>query len=67
MTGKMEETPDNFVTSYYDAILVLADILRSVEDVNNREQIRDAFLTIKNRETISGTISWEEGRRGHAV
>ena len=60
MTGKMEETPDNFVTSYYDAILVLADILRSVEDVNNREQIRDAFLTIKNRETISGTISWEE-------
>ncbi len=56
MTGKTG-TPDNFVTSYYDSIHVLADILRSVKDITSREQIRDAFLKIKNRETISGTIS----------
>ena len=52
-----DDTPDNFVTSYYDSIHVLADILRSVKDLTSREEIRDAFLKIKNRETISGTIS----------
>jgi branched-chain amino acid transport system substrate-binding protein len=57
-TGKKRSAPDGFVTAYYEGTLILADILRGVSDLNSREEIRDGFLKIKNREAITGTISW---------
>ncbi|MDA0261380.1 MAG: ABC transporter substrate-binding protein, partial [Proteobacteria bacterium] len=59
-TGKKTSAPDGFVTAYYEGTLMLADVLRGVKDLNSREQIRDGFLNIKNRESITGTVSWPE-------
>ncbi len=58
-TGRMDEAPDPFVTTYYDAVQILAKILNDVPELT-REAVRDGFLSVKNLETISGTISWPE-------
>ena len=57
-TGKKESAPDAFVTAYYEGTLVLAEVLRGVTDLNDREQIRAGFLKVKDRESITGTMSW---------
>ena len=57
-TGKKRSAPDGFVTAYYEGTLILADILRGVSDINSRDEIRDGFTKIQNREAITGTISW---------
>ena len=51
--------PDSFVTTYFDAVQVLAHILNSAKDFS-RDGIRDSFLQVKNLETISGKVSWEQ-------
>jgi len=56
-TGKMDASPDNIVTAYYDATHIVAHVLSTAKDLS-RESIRDAFLQVKNYETISGTVSW---------
>jgi branched-chain amino acid transport system substrate-binding protein len=51
--------PDSFVTTYYDATMVLAHVLNSARDFS-RDAIRDSFLQVRNLETISGKVSWEQ-------
>ncbi len=58
-TKRPNDAPDNFVTSYYDAVQILAKILNDAPELT-REAVRDGFLKIKNLETISGTVSWPE-------
>lgn len=55
-TGK-DQDPDPYETSTYDAVKVLAKILDNAKSLD-RKDIADAFLTIKNVETISGTVSF---------
>lgn len=57
-TNRPNDAPDGFVSAYYEGTFILADVLRSVKDITNRVEIRDAFLKIKDRESISGKISW---------
>ncbi len=57
-TGRMDSAPDGFVTAYYEGTLMLAEVLRGVTDLNSREEIRDGFLMINERESITGVASW---------
>ena len=57
--GKPSNFPDSFVTTYYDATMVLAHVLNTARDLS-RDGIRDSFLAVKNLETISGKVSWEQ-------
>lgn len=56
-TGKMNEGPDSFVTTYYDAVQVLAKLLNSAPELS-REAIRDVFAKTKAIDTLSGTVGW---------
>ena len=58
-TGRSKDAPDGFVTAYYDGAMVLAHVLNDASSLD-RGAIRDAFLKIKNFETISGTITWTQ-------
>ena len=51
--------PDSFVTTYFDATIVLAHILNTARDLS-RDGIRDSFLAVRNLETISGKVTWEQ-------
>jgi len=59
-TKRPNDAPDGFVTAYFEGTFILADVLRAAKDINDRKQIRDAFLKIKDRESVSGKISWPE-------
>jgi branched-chain amino acid transport system substrate-binding protein len=59
LTRRPTAAPDGFVTTYYDAVQVLAQVLNKSRDLS-REAIRDAFLQVRDAETISGAISWKE-------
>lgn len=54
---KRKDTPDTFVTAYYDTTLILGRVLNDAADLT-RPTVKDAFLRIKNLETISGLISY---------
>lgn len=56
-TGKMDRDPDPYETSTYDAIHVLAHVLNTAKSLD-RKDIADAFLTIKDMETVSGKITY---------
>ncbi|MSP52581.1 MAG: ABC transporter substrate-binding protein [Alphaproteobacteria bacterium] len=56
-TGRKDQAPDSFVTTYFDAVQVLAKLLNGAKDLS-RESIREAFATTKNLETISGPVTW---------
>ena len=56
-TGKTNQDPDPYETSTYDAVKVLAHILNTAKSLD-RKDIADAFLTIKNLETVSGRITY---------
>jgi len=56
-TGKADSAPDGFVSAYFDGVQVMAHVLNSAKDLS-REAIRDAFLQIKDYDTISGKIAW---------
>lgn len=57
---------ENFVATYgqmpvsdvvyrgYDSVMLIAEALRTAEDISNPESIRDAFLNIKGYELIGG-------------
>lgn len=56
ITGK-SGAPDAFVTTYYDAVQVLAHVMNQAESLK-REDILKSFLSVKDHQTISGTITW---------
>ena len=56
ITGK-KGAPDAFVTTYYDAVQVLAHVLNSAKSLSH-EDVRQSFLNIKEHKTLSGTITW---------
>ena len=56
-TGKADQDPDPFETSTYDAVKVLAKVLGNAKSLD-RKDISDAFLTIKDLNTISGSVSF---------
>ncbi len=58
VTGQKEKAPDSFVVATYDAVNILAQVLRSVKDLNNRQEIRDAFIKAGEIETVSGKVKW---------
>ncbi|MSP52445.1 MAG: ABC transporter substrate-binding protein [Alphaproteobacteria bacterium] len=58
MTGQADKVPDVFVTATYDSVIILAQVLRGVKDPNDRKEIQQAFMQIKDLETISGKVSW---------
>lgn len=58
-TKKPTGAPDNFVTTYYDSVQVLAHVLNHVKDLS-RGAIRDEFLKVRDLETISGRVTWKE-------
>ena len=55
--NKPNEAPDAYVTATYDAILVLAKVLNEAKSLS-REDLKNAFLGVRNMETISGVVSW---------
>ncbi|MBM3509643.1 MAG: ABC transporter substrate-binding protein [Alphaproteobacteria bacterium] len=57
LTGRANESPDNIVTAYYDTIKILAHVLNDAKDLS-REAVREAFLRLKDFETISGPVTW---------
>ena len=56
ITGK-KGAPDAFVTTYYDAVQVLAHVMNSAK-TRDREGVIQSFLNVKAHKTISGTITW---------
>lgn len=56
-TGKADQDPDAYETSVYDAVNVLATVLENAASLG-REDVSNAFLTVKDMETISGTVSF---------
>ncbi len=56
-TGKTNQDPDPYETSTYDAVKVLAHVLNVAKSLD-RKDIADAFLTIKNMDTVSGKITF---------
>ena len=56
-TGKGDQDPDAYETSVYDAVNVLATVLENAASLD-REDVARAFLTVKDMETISGTVSF---------
>ena len=56
-TGNADQDPDPYETSTYDAVKVLAKILDNAKSLD-REDIADAFLSVKDMETISGTVTF---------
>ena len=56
-TGKGDQDPDAYETSVYDALKVLATVLENAASLG-REDVSNAFLTVKDMETISGTVSF---------
>ncbi len=58
VTGQKDKAPDAFVVATYDAVNILAQVLRSVKDLNNRQEIRDAFIKVGEIETVSGKVKW---------
>jgi len=56
-TGEAAADPDPFETATYDAVKVLAKALNAAVSMD-RKAIADSFLTLKNVETISGTITY---------
>jgi branched-chain amino acid transport system substrate-binding protein len=58
-TGKNDKFPDSFITAYFDGLLVVAHVLNNAKDLS-RESVRQAFLNIKELETISGFITWNK-------
>ena len=58
VTGQADKAPDAFVVATYDAVNILAQVLRSVKDINSRQEIRDAFIKAGEIETVSGKVKW---------
>ena len=58
-TNRPDAAPDNFVTAYYDAVQILARVLNNSKDLS-RESIKQAFLAIRDLDSISGKVSWLE-------
>ena len=56
-TGKGDQDPDAYETSVYDAVNVLATVLENAASLG-RKDVADAFLTVKDMDTISGTVSF---------
>ena len=56
-TGKADQDPDAYETSVYDAVNVLATVLENAASLG-RKDVADAFLTVKDMDTISGTVSF---------
>jgi branched-chain amino acid transport system substrate-binding protein len=56
LTGR-KGVPDAFVTTYYDAVLVLAHVLNTAKSLS-RKDIITSFLKVENHETLSGVITW---------
>ena len=56
-TGKNESDPGAYETASYDSIHVLVRILNNAKSLS-RKDIAEAFMTIKDVETISGTVSY---------
>jgi branched-chain amino acid transport system substrate-binding protein len=56
-TKRAKDAPDGFVTAYYDSTIVLAHVLNSSPALT-REAIRDAFMRVRDLETISGSVTW---------
>lgn len=54
---KRTDFPDTFVTAYYDTMLLLAHVLNDSD--LSRASVREAFLRLKNYETISGGVTWK--------
>ena len=55
--SKSDRVPGAYETSTYDAVKLLAKILANAKSLG-RKDIADAFLTVQNVETISGTVSF---------
>lgn len=53
---KRTDYPDTFVTAYYDTMILLAKVLNDSD--LSRASVREAFLRLKNYETISGGVTW---------
>ena len=58
-TGKTDQDPDPYETSTYDSVKMIARILDNAKSLS-RKDISDAFMTIQNVESVSGTISYRE-------
>ena len=58
-SGKADQDPDPYETSTYDSVKMIARILDNAKSLS-RQDIADAFMTIQNVESISGTISYRE-------
>lgn len=58
-TGKTDRDPDPYETSTYDSVKMIARILNNAKSLS-RKDISDAFMTIQNVESVSGTISYRE-------
>ena len=57
LTGNEKSAPDSLVTTYFDAVQVLAHVLNTAKSLDHADVI-ESFLKVKNHETLSGTISW---------
>ena len=58
-TNNPTTDPDPYETAVYDSIIVLAKVLENAKSLD-RKDIADAFLSIKDMETISGTITYRQ-------
>jgi branched-chain amino acid transport system substrate-binding protein len=59
ITGMQDRDPGAYETSTYDAVHLLARILNNAKSLS-REDISDAFMSIQNVETISGSVSYRQ-------
>ena len=59
VTGKQDRDPDPYETSTYDAVYVMAHVINTAKSLN-RKDLADAFLAIKDMETVSGLISYRK-------
>ena len=56
-TGESDRVPGAYETASYDSIQVLKRVLESAASLS-REDIAEAFMTVQDVETISGTVSY---------
>ena len=56
-SGKSNQDPDPYETATYDGVKVLAEVLKNTKSMS-RKDISDAFMSLKNFETVSGTIEY---------
>ena len=56
-TGKTDQDPDPYETATYDAVKILGMVLNNAKSLA-RQDIADAFLTIKDVDTVSGKVTF---------